>query len=59
MMTLLVIAAMVLLGGTTWLGLRQPTARDQALNRRLTAAGIRMCLLTGFALLLAVAVTLP
>jgi hypothetical protein len=50
---------MALLGGTTWVGLQQPIARDPARNVRLTAIGIRLCLVTGLVALLVVAVTLP
>ncbi|MDI6102729.1 hypothetical protein QLQ12_29330 [Actinoplanes sp. NEAU-A12] len=58
-MILLVMAAMALLGGTAWIGLQQPMARDPALNRRLTAVGIRLCLLMAALVLAAVAVSLP
>ncbi|GAA2863720.1 hypothetical protein Acy02nite_72490 [Actinoplanes cyaneus] len=53
-MIVLVVAAMVLLGGTTWLALEQPVASDPELNRRLTTIGLLLC---GVAGAVAVAVT--
>ncbi|GAA2915091.1 hypothetical protein Acy02nite_91610 [Actinoplanes cyaneus] len=42
-MIVLVVAAMVLLGSTTWLALEQPVARDPMRNRRLTIVGLLLC----------------
>ena len=51
-MTLLVVAAMALFGGTTWLALQQPIARDPGRNRHLTTSGLALCLLVVVAALL-------
>jgi hypothetical protein len=55
-MILLVIAALALLGGTTWLGLNQPAAANPALNRRLTATGLLLCLIVAVVALIAAVV---
>ncbi|WP_328475286.1 hypothetical protein OHA21_18430 [Actinoplanes sp. NBC_00393] len=55
-MIILVIAGSVLLGGTTWLALQQPTATHPDRNYRLTAAGLVLCLIFAAAAL-AVVVT--
>ncbi|MEU7905682.1 hypothetical protein [Actinoplanes sp. NPDC049118] len=43
-MITLVVLAMTLLGGTTWLALDQPVTRHPELNRKMTAAGLLLCL---------------
>lgn len=55
----LVVAAMALLGGTTFLALQQSIARNPALNRCLTGIGIVSCLLVAVLTLAVTAVTLP
>jgi hypothetical protein len=54
-MILLVVAALALLGGTTWIGLQQPIAPDPERNLHRTVIGIRLCLLTGLTAILAAA----
>lgn len=49
-MIVLVVAALVLMGGTTWLALQQSISGNPALNRRLTGLGLALCLATGLAL---------
>jgi hypothetical protein len=58
-MILLVVAAMSLLGGTTWLALQQSAARDHVLNRQLTAVGLLLCMLTVASAIIAATVHLP
>ncbi|GAB3177886.1 hypothetical protein FHX75_11169 [Micromonospora palomenae] len=53
----LVVAALALLGGTTWLAMNQPVARNPVLNRRLTATGLLLCLITAVITLIAAVVT--
>ncbi|MFC8617240.1 hypothetical protein ACFT9M_12585 [Micromonospora purpureochromogenes] len=53
----LVVAALALLGGTTWLAMNQPVARNPVLNRRLTATGLLFCLITAVFTLIVAAVT--
>ena len=48
-MIVLVVAALGLLGGTTWLALDQPLARDPARHHRVTGWGLLMCLGVGAA----------
>ena len=43
-MTVLVVAFLALIGGTTWLALEQPMARHPVLHNRLTGAGLLLCL---------------
>lgn len=49
-MIVLVIAALALMGGTTWLALQQSIVGNPALNRRLTGLGLALCLAVGLAL---------
>jgi hypothetical protein len=56
-MIVLLVASMALLGGTTWFGLQQSDAGNPVLNRRLTGAGLALCLLVVVSAVLA-AVTL-
>ncbi|WP_433789708.1 hypothetical protein [Actinoplanes sp. CA-252034] len=58
-MIALVVAALGVLGGTTWLALQQPIAHDPARNRRLTAAGLMLCLVTAVVAIAAAVVTAP
>ena len=58
-MILVFLAAMALLGGTTWLGMQQSVARDPVMNRHLTGVGLLLCMLTFFSALIAAAVNLP
>jgi hypothetical protein len=55
----LVVAAMAVLGGTTFLALQQSVARDRALNNRLTGIGIVLCLIVAVLALTATVVTPP
>ena len=56
-MIFLVVAAMALLGGTTWLAQEQSITRNPVRNSHLTAVGMVLCLLTVVAALIAAAVT--
>ncbi len=58
-MIFVVIAALGLLGGTTWLVQNQAVAGHRALNRRWSAIGLMLSLGTAVALLAALAVTWP
>lgn len=58
-MIFVVVGALGLLGGTTFLALQQPVARDPLLNRRLTGMGIALCLITALAALGVTIVILP
>ncbi|MFC3991111.1 hypothetical protein [Actinoplanes siamensis] len=58
-MILLVIAAMAALGGTTWLVLEQPVARDPVRNQRLSMIGLLVCLVSAMVALAAVFATAP
>lgn len=48
-MIALVVAALALVGGTTWLALNQPTARNPVRHHRLTGLGLALCLATAAA----------
>lgn len=52
-MILLVVTVMALLGATTWLVLNQSVARNPALRRQLTAAGLGLCLAAGLTAVIA------
>lgn len=52
-MITLVVAALALMGSTTWLALQQSTAGNPASNRRLTGLGLALCLATGLAIVVA------
>jgi hypothetical protein len=58
-MIFLVVGVMVLLGGTTFLALQQPVARDPVLNRQVTGMGIASCLLIAVVALTVTVVILP
>ncbi|MEU4712890.1 hypothetical protein AB0F73_04385 [Micromonospora purpureochromogenes] len=45
-MVSLVVAALALLGGMTWLAMNQPVAGNPVLNRRLIATGLLFCVIT-------------
>lgn len=45
-MTVVVILALALLGGTTWLAQNQPLAANPTLNRNLTSIGLALCAAT-------------
>lgn len=57
-MILIVLTGMFLLGGTTWLALERPVARDIRRNEQLTAVGVILCLAFIAATIVA-ALTLP
>ena len=57
-MTVLLVVTLVLLGGTTWLALQQQVAGSPSLNRRLTGAGLLLCLAAGLAFVVGGFVTL-
>lgn len=57
-MIILVIAALALMGTTTWLALQQSIVGNPSLNHRLTGLGLALCLATGLAIVAAGLVTL-
>ena len=57
-MIFFVVGVMALLGGTTFLALQQPVARNPVLNRQLTGIGIASCLVTTVAALVVAVVIL-
>ncbi len=58
-MIFLLVGVMALLGGTTFLALQQPVARNPVLNRQLTGIGLALCLLIGAVALAVTAVIAP
>lgn len=52
-MIVLVVAALVLMGGTTFLAMQQSIVGNPVLNRRLTGLGLALCLAVGIALVVA------
>ena len=56
-MIFFVVAALALMGSTTWLAMQQSIAGNPALNRRLTVLGLALCLATGVSIVVAGLVT--
>jgi hypothetical protein len=52
-MIFFVVAALALMGSTTWLAMQQPIAGNPALNHRLTTVGLALCLATGLSVVVA------
>lgn len=58
-MILLLIGALGLVGGTTWLALNTSVARRPALHRRLTGTGLALCLAAAVVALVAAFTAYP
>ena len=58
-MILLLVAAMGLLSGTTWLAMQQSVARDRVAHHHLTGGGLVLCLLAVVSVLVAAVENLP
>jgi hypothetical protein len=52
-MIFLVVAALALMGSTTWLAMQQSIAGNPRLNHRLTTLGLALCLATGLSIVVA------
>ena len=52
-MIFFVVAALALMGSTTWLAMQQSIAGNPVLNRRLTTVGLVLCLATGLSVVVA------